>query len=191
MRMFIVAFWVFVAVMLAWQAYNFNKGVDTYVAAHPEKHYFYDPSVTSPPKPHVPAPDVHQVAYHVAANSPALGNFTVNFTVKNLGDVAATGIQVKVRPYRGNFNGDEDNGHSHGAGVTPPDDSGRNKGDLPGSVAPLSDQDPTSQYGQWVALPDLAPGQTASASVTFPDQDGKIPNENPNLEIDFEPVKAK
>jgi hypothetical protein len=182
-----VGFWVFVAVMLAWQAYNYNNSVVADAAAHPEKHYFYDPGAAAPPPvPKAPAPDVRQVAYHVLPGSPVPGNFTVQFTVKNLGTAAATGIRVKVRPYRGIMDGNEDNGHAHADTLVPSDsdDSGN------GTVGPISENDPTSQFGQWVSIPDLAPGESSSNSVTFVDQSDKIPNDNPRLEIEFVPVKS-
>jgi len=184
-RTFIIVFWVFVGGMLAWQAYNYNNQVAAYAQAHPEQHAFYDPNAhatQTPPK--APAPDVRQAAYQVIPDSPQPGSFTVRFTVKNQGNAAATSIQVKVRPYRGILNGQEDNGHAHG--LTPVPSDGAN-----GSVAPYSDDDPVSQYGQWVNMPDLAPGQSASDSVIFAEEADKIPNENPKLEIDFEPAKPK
>jgi len=59
-------------------------------------------------------------------------------------------------------------------------------------VAPISDTDPAAQLGKWVTIPDLAPGQSSTNSVVFIDQPDKTPNEdNPQLDITFEPVKAK
>jgi hypothetical protein len=175
-RILIVAFWTFVGVMLAWQAYDYNNHVVIESETHPEKHYFYNPNPGSVVPPKAPSPDVHQVAYHVIPGSPEPGSFTVQFTVKNMGDIAATAIQVKVRPYRGILNSDPDSGGSHLTN---------------GNIGPISDDDPVSQFGQWVAVPDLAPGQLSSNSVVFADEPGKTPNDNSRLEIVFDPVKSK
>ena len=167
-----VAFWTFVVLMLIWQSYTYNNQVEI-SKTHPGKHYFYNSDSAFPTPPKTSAPDVRQVAYKVIRDSPQPGNFTVQFTVKNLGSVAATAIQVKVRPYLGFIQGDQDNGHVHGG-------------------TPISDNDPASQIGQWVALPDLAPGQSSSNSAVFIDQPNLSPNEdNPKLDMIFEPVKAK
>ena len=176
-RTLTVAFWTFLFVMLVWQAHNYNSQVEAEAKIHPEKHYFYNPKATAAAtQPKVSAPDVRQVAYKVIPHSPQPGNFTVQFTVKNVGNVAATAIQVKVRPYRGIMNGDDDNGNARPNG----------------GVGPISDDDPVSQFGQWVALPDLAPGQSSSNSAVFVDQPGKAANEEtPRMEIIFTPVKAK
>jgi hypothetical protein len=97
-----------------------------------------------------------------------------------VGNVTATGLEVNVRPYRGILNGDESNGHVH---VTSGGGPGNN-------VGPIDDNDPISQYGQWVTLPDLPPGQSISDAVVFGNQPGRLPNDNPKLEIIFKPAKA-
>ena len=181
-RTLTVAFWIFVGVMLAWQAYNFNNKVEVASKHNPEKHYFYNPGAVQPAAPKAPAPDVRKVDYKVIHDSPQPGDFTVEFTVKNVGNVAATAVMADIRPYRGILLGDSDNGHAHGA---PSAESSR-------GVAPISDTDPAAQLGKWVTIPDLAPGQSSTNSVVFIDQPDKTPNEdNPQLDITFEPVKAK
>jgi hypothetical protein len=77
------------------------------------------------------------------------------------------------------FQGDQDNS-LRGSGAA---------GDAAGSSH--DDDDPISQLGEWVTIPDLAPGQSDSESAVFLDQPNKRPNDdNPQLEIHFEPVKA-
>jgi len=171
-RILTVAFWTFVVVMLAWQFYNYNNQVAALSESHPEQHYFYNPGpIASQTAPK--GPDIRQIAYTVTPNSPQPGSFTVQFTVKNVGNITATSIQVKVRPYRGMILGDQDNPLPGGGGT-----------------GPVSDNDPISQYGQWVALPDLAPGQSSSNSMVFADQPNMTPTDGPKLDIIFVPVKT-
>jgi hypothetical protein len=173
-RSLVVAFWVFLAVMLAWQAYNYNNLLTAEQQAHPAVQNFYHPPAPPPPPPKAPAADVRQVAYHVIHGSPGPGNFMVTFTVKNVGKVTATGVEVKVRPYRGipNIDIDTSDSHAHTSTVSK-------------YLGPISDQDPVSQIGQWVDLPDLPPGQSSDESAVFPDRPGVDPGENAMLEITF------
>jgi hypothetical protein len=55
----------------------------------------------------------------------------------------------------------------------------------------LSDSDPTSQVGQWVAFPDLAPGESSTRDVVFLGRTDVKPGANPNPEIQFQTEKAK
>ncbi|MCE0497597.1 MAG: hypothetical protein LV481_06600 [Methylacidiphilales bacterium] len=176
-RILIVAFWTFVVVMLAWQAYNYNAQVVTHPKPAPEQHYFYNPGLIPSSGPKVP--DVRQTSYRVIPDSPQPGSFTVQFTIKNVGTATATNIQVKIRPYRGFIPGDPDNPPPGGTASGPP---------IP--AVPLSDNDPTSQYGQWVSMPDLAPGQSNSESAVFPNQPNMSPIDSPKLEINFSPAKT-
>ncbi len=56
----------------------------------------------APPEP--PQPDVakvKQTAFSTSPNTPNEGNFTCHVTLKNVGKVKATHIQVMVSPFRG------------------------------------------------------------------------------------------
>ncbi|HUB67433.1 MAG TPA: hypothetical protein VL981_08120 [Candidatus Methylacidiphilales bacterium] len=172
-RILAVAFWVFIAIMLAWQAYTYNNRVVAEAQARPESHYIYH-TISPPPPPKALAADVRQTAYHVIPGSPEPDSFMVTFTVKNVGNTTATGVEVNVRPYRGIPNADEDDGDAH-ARVS----------SISRALGPISDQDPLSQIGQWVSLPDLPPGQSSDESAVFPNKPGIEPNQHPQLEITF------
>jgi hypothetical protein len=60
-----------------------------------------------------------------------------------------------------------------------------------GAPKPLPDNDPASQFGQWVTFPDIAPGQSASGSVVFLNKGTMKPGSNPDPEIVFETAKPK
>jgi hypothetical protein len=159
MTKWIAAFWVIVIGLLLWQFYSYDKGLDQDAIDHPQQTHFFFFKSNSPPVAPIPVqkngPDVQQVGYRVAENVPANGNFTVYVTLKNLGNAKAAGVQVHVRPYRGMRLGNEDVGNS------------------PLSILP--EDDPLSQYGEWVYFPDLAPGESNTQSVSFLSKVGATP----------------
>jgi hypothetical protein len=154
MQKLIIAFWIFVGIMLVWQFYTYNQGLSQDAINHPEqKQYWFTNTMAKPAAPAPTVPEVHQGAYVVQTgytvedNAPANGNFTIHVTLKNTGNAKATGVQVRVRPYRGLRMGDEDAGNK--------------------PLYILPEDDPLSQYGQWVDFPDLAPGESSTQSVIF------------------------
>jgi hypothetical protein len=98
---------------------------------------------------------VEQTSYTVKQSEPATGSFTVYVTLKNVGHATATGVQIHVRPFRGLRLGDEDGGNSN--------------------LRTLPEDDPLSQYGEWVDFPDLKPDESATQSVVFLNQGSASP----------------
>ncbi len=158
-RKLIIAFWVFIVCMLLWQFYDYNKGLDQQAIEHPQQTQFFFFKSNNAPVTAAPVqkngPDVQQVGYRVAENVPSNGSFTVYVTLKNLGNAKAVGVQVHVRPYRGMRLGDEDVGGS--------------------PLRILPEDDPLSQYGEWVYFPDLAPGESSTQSTVFLSRVGATP----------------
>jgi len=155
----IIAFWVFIVCMLLWQFYSYDQGLHQQALEHPQQTRFFffhtnSAQVVAPPV-QKEGPDVQQVGYTVESNAPAVGSFTVHVTLKNMGKAKAAGVQIHVRPYRGMRLGDEDVGNS--------------------PLRILPEDDPLSQYGEWVSFPDLAPGESSSQSVVFLDHQGATP----------------
>jgi hypothetical protein len=184
MRWFLVGFWAFVALMLAWQFSSYDTAVDRQLAEHPkQEHYYYNGSAspfgTTPDEqggganPNVHVADVRQTAYQTEADVPNPGMTTATVVVKNQGNTKAVSVQVYVRPYRG---GQVGGGDLRGGG---------------NPSGPLSDEDPYAQLGQWVSFPDLAPGESASEKATFTTLPGLRPGPNPNPKIVFETEKPK
>jgi len=172
-RWLIISFWVFVAAMLAWQAYTYEINSEKELAAHPkQQHFFFDPAMDpksdSGPNPNLHAANVRQIAYSITYDSTQT-SFVAHSTLKNLGNAKAVAIQIWIRPYRGVSMG----------------------GSRGGDVAPhqLSDDDPISQMGQWVSIPDLAPGETYVENVNFVSRPDVKPGANPNPQIVFETEK--
>ena len=94
-----------------------------------------------------------------------------HITLKNVGSAKAVDIQIRVRPYRGTMtqSGEmSDQGNKY-----------------------LDENDPLSQYGQFVSVPDLAPGASATIDVVFPDHANVSPGNNPKPEIDFGTEKTQ
>jgi hypothetical protein len=188
-RKLIIAFWIFIVIMLLWQFYTYNQGLTQAAIDHPQQeHFWFTNSVAAPAaptQPHANGPDVEQTGYSVEENTPTSVSFTVHVTLKNVGNAKAVGVQVRVRPYRGMRLGDEDVGNS--------------------PLRILPEDDPLSQFGQWVSFPDLAPGESSTQSVIFLNQDNATPvvlgvsttgipgqpQEKLTPEIIFEPEKAK
>lgn len=177
MNWFITGFWIFIAIMLLWEFHDYNQvAVQTDAAAPKQEHFFfYDTNTDTPPpeasKAKVDGADVEQTAFTTEKNVPAAGSFTAHVTVKNLGTAKAVGIQVMVRPYRGimTVSGEmSDTGNQY-----------------------LDDNDPLSQFGQWVDVPDLAPGESATVDTIFTSRAGISPGNNPKPQILFGTEKAK
>jgi hypothetical protein len=174
-RKLIIAFWIFIGCMLLWQFYSYNQGLKEEAIEHPRQEHFYFFHTNAPPaapsQAHANGADVEQTGFSIENNTPGTGSFTCQVTLKNMGNARAVGIQVMVRPYRGVSHYDEDVGHQND------------------SV--LSDDDPISQFGQWVAFPDLAPGESSAQSVSFISRTDFKPGKNPKPEIIFQTEKAK
>jgi len=173
-RQAIIAFWVIIVILLLWQFHTYDTGMTKQETEHPaQQHFYFYPTNAAPVAPpsvvHVDAADVEQTGFDIQMNTPYAGSFTCRVTLKNLGTLKATGVQVNVRPYRGVALGDVDNGHT-----------------LPGS---LSDNDPVSQIGQWVGFPDLAPGEAVTETAVFLRREDHSPGTNPQPEILFDTEK--
>ena|ERR1700683_1529317 len=175
-RKLIFAFWIFVVIMLLWQFYSYNEGLRQQAIDHPtQEHFFFYNTNTAAPAAPVQAQskgaDVQQVRYTVEENTPSTGSMTCHVTLKNMGNAKATGIQIFVRPFRGASNYNEDVGRS--------------------DAKPISDDDPISQFGQWISFPDLAPGESNTQDVSFFSRHFIIQGKNPNPQILFQSEKAK
>jgi hypothetical protein len=175
MRKLIIAFWIFIVIMLLWQFYTYDQGLKQASIDHPQQEHFYFVHTNAAPgassQAHIEGPDIEQTAFVVENNVPGSGSFTCHVTLKNIGNAKAVGVQVNVRPYRGISLGDEDVGHA--------------------TTATLSDDDPISQFGQWLTFPDLAPGESSTQSVTFTGRNDAKPGRNPKPDILFQTEKAK
>jgi hypothetical protein len=188
-RRLIIAFWVFVGIMLIYSFYNYNNSVTEISLDHPKQTQFI-----FLPKNAVavaPAPAVHegafveQTKYTVKSDEPEPGSFTVYVTLKNEGNARATNVEIHVRPYRGMRVGNEDVGHSE--------------------LKILDDDDPLAQYGSWISFPSLAPGESSTQSTVFLNHEHATPvvfgvsdtgvpgqgQETLTPEINYETEKAK
>jgi hypothetical protein len=172
MKWIYVAFWVFIGVMLLWQFSNYNHSLDQKVAAAgpQQQHFFFnskshDTSTMSTTPGKLDGASVKQVDFRVETDKPVIGNFTCHVTLKNIGNKKATGVMVKVTPFRGVASGDGEDGR-----VTP---------------VPLPDSDPIAQISQWLNFPDMAPGQTLTQDAVFVNNYQYSPGENPNPIIQF------
>jgi hypothetical protein len=174
-RQLIIAFWVFIGVMLIWQLYSYNQGMEKTATDHPVQTTFIflhtNAAPVAPSMAHSDNADIQQVNYIVQSNTPSEGSFTCLVTLKNVGGATGTGIQISVRPYRGVSNYDEDVGHQN--------------------TLVLSDDDPVSQFNAWLSFPDLAPGQSYTRPVIFTSRPDIKPGENPKPQIIFETDKTK
>src|SRR5580765_3113138 len=108
-RMLIISFWIFIGTMLLWQFYTYNQKLDKASEEHPTQAHFWftnaaDAAPVAPVQEHRDGPDIQQTAFKVENNTPSTGSFTCQVTLTNKGNAKATGIQVKVRPYRGTSN---------------------------------------------------------------------------------------
>jgi len=161
--------------MLLWQFYSYDQGVKQAAIIHPQQeHFYFFPSNAAPVAPaqaHRGGADVQQTQYSVENDTPGKGSMTCHVTLKNVGNAKAVGIQIFVRPFRGASNFDEDVGQS--------------------DTTPVSDDEPLGKFGQWLTLPDLAPGESSTQSVVFMSRRFVIQGTNPNPEILFQTEKAK
>jgi hypothetical protein len=168
-----VAFWVFVGGMLAWQAYDHEAKMEKEAYAKPEHFFFNSPrdAAAQAADPNLHAADVRQTGYSVT-NNPVSKNFVCHVVLTNKGNVKAVGIQVFIRPFRGALVDGARNGD----------------GGLP---QPLSDNDPLAQQGQSIEAPDLAPGESCTVSATFFMSRSDVqPSSNPGPQITFQTEKA-
>jgi hypothetical protein len=176
-RKLIVAFWIFIVIMLLWQFYTYDQGLKEAEIDHPQQEHFYffhtNAASVAPSQAHIEGPDVEQTLYTVEENAPSLGSFTCHVTLKNIGNAKAVGIQVAVRPYRGTRTDDEDVGPNTQ------------------QTTILNDNDYRAQLTEWVTFPDLAPGESSAQSVIFLSRTDVKPGPNPKPEILFQAEKAK
>lgn len=174
LRKWIIAFWIFIGVMLAWQFYSFNEGIKRKAIEHPtQEHFFFNNQLPQPGQAtavtQTHGADVRQVKYTAENNTPYTGSFTVHITLKNFGDTKAMGVQIAVRPYRGGMTinrGEED-------------------------TTPLNESNPLSDFSQWVNFPDLAPGESSTQTAIFADRESiePGPNKDPKIVFAAEPAK--
>ena len=177
LRKLIVAFWIFIVIMLLWQFYTYDQGLKEASIDHPQQEHFYffhtNAASATPTQAHIDGPDVEQTIYTVEENAPSPGSFTCHVTLKNIGNAKAVGIQVAVHPYRGTRTDDEDVGPNTQ------------------QTTILNDNDFRAQMVDWVTFPDLAPGESSTQSVVFLSRDDVKPGPNPKPEILFQAEKAK
>jgi hypothetical protein len=171
-RRLIWAFWIFIAVMLLWQFYNFNNKISA-PSEHPSDGHFFFYQHTAGTPSAVPiehdGPFVEQTRFRTDDGGPQSTTFTCYVTLKNTGKAKAVNVEVCVRPYRGTMEGDEDVG--------------------PNSDTPMSDDNPRAQINQWVTFPDLAPGEESTQSATFMKSGAPNYGTNPRAEIVYQPEK--
>jgi hypothetical protein len=161
MRTWIIIFWVFIIVALLVQLYDYNKSLDRAEVEHPQQKQFFFIAPSQVPVVPAAPPAQHSDAYLVQSDytvdedTPARGSFTCHVTLTNKGLKKAVAVQVDVRPFRGMRLGNEDAGHNQ--------------------LRTLSDTDPLAQFGQWLAFPDIAPGQSVTEDVVFLNRPGAHP----------------
>jgi hypothetical protein len=161
--------------MLLWQFYLYNHKLSTPDPAHPQQEhfFFYQPKLNAGVAAAAPVvtdgPNVVQTGFTVQDNTPTSQNFTCKVTLKNVGKAKAVGVQVHVRPYRGQPVGDVDMGRT--------------------VLTPVSDDSAIAQFGQWLEFPDLTPGESSTQTVVFVKQVGGNYGTNPSPEIFFEVEK--
>jgi hypothetical protein len=174
-RKLIIAFWVIVGSMLIWQLYSYNQGMNQAEAAHPTQTQFIflhtNAAPASPVVVRSNKADVEQTRFVVQPETPSAGSFTCLVTLKNVGLAKATDVQICVRPFRGASNFDEDVGHQ-------------------ASTGPIPDDDPISQFNDWLSFPDLAPGESDTRPIEFTDRTDYRPGANPKPQIIFKTEKA-
>ncbi len=175
MRWIYAAFWIIVCLGIAWKAMSYNRHLDqAIVAAGPQQqHFFFIHGQTNtatqdaPPKPD--GADVQQVGFSYTMYSPSRQYVTCHVTLLNKGNRKATDVQILVYPYRGIIlNADNDN-HTDGHAL-------------------LADN-PLSQINQWVAFPDLDPGQMMTKDAVFLNTTTETPGDDPYPQIIFHTAK--
>jgi hypothetical protein len=158
-RQLVVAFWIFIGIMLLWQFYTYNQAMNK-PPDHPAQTQFFfihstADSAAAPAQPVRDGAYVEQTGYTVKNDDPAPGSFTVYVTLKNTGNAKAVGVQIHVRPFRGMRLGDEDAGNSQ--------------------LRIVDDNDPVARIGDWVSFPDMAPGESSTQTTTFLNTPGATP----------------
>jgi hypothetical protein len=172
-RRFIWVFWIFVITMLLWQFYLYNNKLSQPDAQPKQEHYFFYQHVATAAAPvEHEGPFVEQTDFSVEDNTPTSASFTCHVTLKNIGKGKATNVEVSVRPYRGAF-------------VSDVDDGSRNDNKA------IDDNSPLAQVSQWVEFPDLDPGESKTESVVFLKQGSSNYGTNPKPEVIYEPEKKK
>ncbi len=165
----ITAFWVFIIGMIIWSFFSYNSSLNQQAEQHPEQTKFIflhtNAAPIAPAAAHPDKAEVQQIGYTVQMDTPSAGNFTALVTLKNVGAMPATNVQICVRPYRGATNYDEDVGHSDPRG--------------------LSDDDPLSKFNDWLSFPDLAPGESMTRPIVFTTRTEIKPGHNPKPQIVF------
>ena len=81
-------------------------------------------------------------------------------------------MEVSVRPYRGAFASDVDDGSRN-------------------DTRAINDNSPLAQVSQWVEFPDLDPGESKTESAVFLKQGSSNYGTNSKPEIIYEPEKKK
>jgi hypothetical protein len=172
MKWIYAAFWVFVGGMLLWQFANYNHHIDQAVAAAgPQQQHFYFNSKTTNTTGVSATPDgasIKQVDFRVDREQPVSGSFTCHIVLKNIGNKKATGIIVRVSPFRGIPTADAEDSRT--------------------KPTTLPDSDPAAQITQWIDFPDMAPGQIVTKDAVFMNNYQYNPGSNPNPEIKFQTV---
>jgi hypothetical protein len=175
---FIWAFWIFIAIMVVWEAYAYNAKLSKPDPAHPtQDHYFFympkasgDQAAAAAPSEQT-GPSVEQTGFTIEDNTPSSSAFTCHVTLKNTGKAKAVGVSVRVRPYHGTLLSNADDGGARNSDEILPEDS------------------PLAQVSQYVTFPDLAPGESSTQSAVFTKQGSHEYGTNPKPEITFEPEK--
>jgi hypothetical protein len=171
-RKVIIAFWIFIVIALPWEFYNYNQSLNKQATDHPVQQHFYFFHTNAPTATAAQVhngPNVVQTSFTVQPDTPARGSITCSVTLKNTGNEPATSVQVCVRPYRGVS--------------TINIDVGGGRGEV------LKDDDPISMLSDWLAFPDLAPGQSSTETDIFLARPGLPTGLNPTPQIIFETAK--
>jgi len=178
-RILLTAFWIFVAIGLIWSFRSCDQQITQAAVEHPKQQQFlfYPPSTTTNAASATPVqhngPYVVQAGYTVLPDTPSVGSFTCQVTLKNTGSAKAVHVQVAVHPYRGTRTDDED--------------VGRNTQ----QISILPDNDYRAQIVSHITFPDLAPGESSTQSVTFLNRTDVNPGPNRNPDIIYEGETAQ
>lgn len=164
-RKLIVGFWVALLLIGAWKFYGYNHTMTSTPPA-PEKHWFLPAPGSAPAK--APVADVRMTRYARRISSSGTF-FTADVTVQNFGQRKATGVQARVQPYVGN----------RGTNPAAPG---------PAGIPSFPNGDPMTNIYQWVSFPDLAPGATATQTITLPMRSDADPAQSFKPHVIFQTV---